>query len=73
MRINILNRYAKPDMFNIYLLFRRNEVLLYLIGMRAYDTCYQPSRAMQAVMDFYPQYSAASMYCNDTGKLNLGE
>ena len=28
---------------------------------------------MQAAMDFYPQYSASTMYCNETGKLNLGK
>ncbi|XP_053375883.1 uncharacterized protein LOC123533310 [Mercenaria mercenaria] len=42
------------------------------MGMRAYDVCRSPDRAIAAVNDFYPQYSTSSMYCNATNKYNLG-
>ncbi|KAH3888875.1 hypothetical protein DPMN_012917 [Dreissena polymorpha] len=42
-------------------------------GLRGYDTCGSAHRAIASMNHFYQQFSASSMYCNQTSsKLNLG-
>ncbi|KAL5016529.1 hypothetical protein ScPMuIL_006118 [Solemya velum] len=42
------------------------------IGMKAFDTCGDPSLAVKATVDFYPQFSSVASYCNESSTIRLG-